>query len=225
MTTINIDFPVDITIGQTVYVMNKKKYLPNPTSYHTGKITEIKLSISNKNTTHVSLSVTTENHHTYEFTKTDIDDKLFFDEAAIKSVIDANKKATTVIIDDTNVSLNKNGVNSEIKAHILPDAEMRKLGFTDFAKTSWYYRANIPPIDKCDTDWEISFNVSIPKNGDDISIDILDDNFCQPYDYQEVLKNEPNFMPAKHVFEKVEFYIDKLQKAGVLSGHVYGRYI
>ncbi len=65
----------------------------------------------------ISLSITTENHHTYEFTKDDINDRLFFDETAVKSVIDANKKTTTVIIDDANVTLNKNGVNSEIKAH------------------------------------------------------------------------------------------------------------
>ena len=225
MTTIKINFPVDISIGQTVYIINKKKYLQNPTTYQTGKITEIKLSMQRKNSVRISLSITTENHHTYEFTKDDINDRLFFDEAAVKSVIDANKKTTTVIIDDTNVTLNKNGVNSEIKAHILPDAEMRKLGFTDFNNANWCYSAIIPSIDKHDADWQVSFYVSIPKNGDDISIDILDDNFCQPYDYQSILKNEPNFIPAKHVFEKVEFHMDKLQKAGVLSGHIYGRYI
>ncbi len=43
MTTIKINFPVDISIGQTVYIINKKKYLQNPTTYQTGKITEIKL--------------------------------------------------------------------------------------------------------------------------------------------------------------------------------------
>jgi hypothetical protein len=117
MTTIKINFPVDISIGQTVYIINKKKYLQNPTTYQTGKITEIKLSMQRKNSVRISLSITTENHHTYEFTKDDINDRLFFDETAVKSVIDANKKTTTVIIDDANVTLNKNGVNSEIKAH------------------------------------------------------------------------------------------------------------
>lgn len=133
-------------------------------------------------------------------------------------------KQKNIIIDDKGVKCNKNGVNSEIKAHILSDSKMRELGFTDYNKSTWFFCKNIPPIGK-NIVWDISFSVSIPKNGDDIRIDILDENFCQPYDYQSILDDNPHFAPARHVFMKVEEYMQYLQDAGVLSGHIYGRYI
>jgi hypothetical protein len=45
-------------------------------------------------------------------------------------------KQKNIIIDDKGVKCNKNGVNSEIKAHILSDSKMRELGFTDYNKST-----------------------------------------------------------------------------------------
>ncbi len=37
------------------------------------------------------------------------------------------------------MELNKHGVNACIKAHLLPDEQMRKIGFTDYRKGYWYF--------------------------------------------------------------------------------------
>lgn len=94
------------------------------------------------------------------------------------------------------VELNSHGVNAKIKAHIFDDAKMREFGFTDYAKDRWYFCRGINFKDvkkkKGLGNIDISFSVSIPKDGNDIRIDILDEDFCQPYDYQYILKKHPN---------------------------------
>lgn len=126
----------------------------------------------------------------------------------------------------SDVELNKNGVNKLIKANILPDEEMRRIGFTDFAKDRWYFGRMIQfPKEKRYRGFEVSFNVSIPKDGSDIRIDILDDDFCQPYDYQYMLDKNPKNECANIVKEQVEEWMKYLQYNGVLEGHVYGEYI
>lgn len=74
-------------------------------------------------------------------------------------------------------------------------------------------------------DFEISFSVTIPKNGDDIRIDVLDEAFLQPYDYQRILSDHPDHETALIVQEQVERWMDYLQEGGVLSGHIRGEYI
>ena len=64
-----------------------------------------------------------------------------------------------------------------------------------------------------------------PKNNSDIQIDVLDEAFCQPYDYQYMLDKNPNFEPALVVKEQVEDWMKYLQNNEVISGHVYGEYI
>lgn len=118
--------------------------------------------------------------------------------------------------------LNKNFVNSEIKAKILPDEEMRKIGFNDFDKKSWYFSRDL----KTRKTYELSFCVRINKeNPLDLSIDTLDDDFGQPYDYQMFLKSNPKNEIALTVKYLVEGYMKYLQDAGVLSGHIEGKYI
>ena len=124
------------------------------------------------------------------------------------------------------VELNSHGVNKLIKATILSDEKMRKIGFTDYAKDKWYFCRLIKfPNEERYRSFEISFNVSIPKDNSDISIDVLDEDFCQPYDYQYMLDKNPKFEPCLIVKEQVEEWMKYLQDNGVLSGHVYGEYI
>lgn len=120
------------------------------------------------------------------------------------------------------VELNSNGVNKKIKAHILSDDEMREIGFTDYSKDRWYF---CRVVQKFKYGFDITFNVTIPKDGSDISIDILDDSFMQPYDYQYMLDRNPNFDPALKVKDQVEEWMAYLQEKCVLSGHEYGEYI
>lgn len=127
------------------------------------------------------------------------------------------------------VQVNSHGVNSKIKAHILSEDEMRRIGFTDYKKDTWYFcRTVMEEKSKRrygGIDFEVSFGVSIPKDGSDISIDVLDEAFCQPYDYQYMLEKNPTFDVALKVKEKVEEWMKYLQDNGVLSGHEYGEYI
>ena len=126
---------------------------------------------------------------------------------------------------DEKVEVNSNCVNAKIKAHILSEKEMREIGFTEYNK-EWHFRRSITfPRKPRYKGFDISFNVSIPKNGSDIRIDVLDEDFCQPYDYQSMLNRNPTFEPALIVYEQVEELMEYLQSKGVLSGHVKGEYI
>lgn len=131
----------------------------------------------------------------------------------------------------SDISVNSNGVNAKIKATILSEKEMRRIGFTDFAKDRWYFYRNII-TEKAKGrygygryDFEVSFSVVIPKDGSDIRIDVLDEAFCQPYDYQYILEKNPTHEVALQAKEKVEELMKYLQDNGVLEGHKYGEYI
>ena len=67
------------------------------------------------------------------------------------------------------IKVNRNCVNAKIQAHILSEPEMRKIGFTDYAKDNWYFcRILRFPKKKLYRDFEVSFSVTIPKSRDDI---------------------------------------------------------
>lgn len=127
------------------------------------------------------------------------------------------------------VEVNSNGVNKKIKAHILSDEEMKRIGFrgkyyegTDHEQdcSYWYFSRTLEP-----RKYQISFNIKIPKDGSDISIDVLDDSFCQHYDYQYMLYKNPEFSFALNIKKQVEELMAYLQNEGVLSGHEPNEYI
>ena len=73
---------------------------------------------------------------------------------------------------------------------------------------------------------EISFNISVSKaDPKDFRIDILDEDFLQPYDYQSILQNNPNQKFAKFIMENVEKEMLRLKECGIIDGHEYGDYI
>lgn len=124
------------------------------------------------------------------------------------------------------IETDDNGLNIKIKSYLLPEERMREIGFTDYCCDRWYYSRMIKfPKEKRYRNFEISFNVTIPKNGDRLRIDVLDEDFCQPYDYQRMLSKDSKFEPALIVKEFVEKQMEYLQQQGVLSGHTYGEYI
>lgn len=124
----------------------------------------------------------------------------------------------------SNIEVNSNCVNKEIKATILSDKEMNRIGFRDIENKKWYFSRNIK-FPKKYYDVDIYFYVIIPKDGSDIDINVLDGDFGQPYDYQRILYNDPKFEAALIVKEQVEEWMSYLQEHGVLSGHNYGEYI
>ncbi len=133
------------------------------------------------------------------------------------------------------VELNSNGVNKLIKATILSDKKMKEIGFiknycegTEYEEYSpywWFTKLINFPNEQQWRNIEISFTVKIPKDGSDIEIMILDEDFCQHYPYQEILSRNPKHKCANIVRKEVERYMKYLQDNGVLSGHNYGEYI
>lgn len=120
------------------------------------------------------------------------------------------------------VPLNNKHINSNIKINILEEDKMRELGFTDYCKTSWTYREAV----FVDGDFVVTFNLSIKKdNPKNFDIDILDDNWCQPYDYQKYLRTSPNFKTGLKVHNKVQEIMKKLLDNGVIEGYILGDYI
>lgn len=114
--------------------------------------------------------------------------------------------------------LNKNHVNAEIQANILPDEKMRSIGFTDYNPERWCFNKDLKD--------DIFFSVTInKKNPLDLRIDIIDDDFMQPYDYQYILNRTPNHKVALRIKEFVEKYMKYLEESGVIVGHVEGEYI
>ena len=111
-------------------------------------------------------------------------------------------------------------LNANIKAHILSDDEMNRLGFYDLGASSWYLCKH---VHKYPT---ITFNVTIPKDKpEDLKIDVLDEEFLQPYDYQSMLERNPKFAPALEVKESVDMFMMYLIGNGVLSGWSIGDYL
>jgi len=133
------------------------------------------------------------------------------------------------------VELNSKGVNKLIKYNILSDEEMKRIGFnknyyegTDYEQYSpywWFTRMIQFPNEKRWKNIEISFNVKIPKDDSDLDIMVLDDDWCQPYDYQAMLSRNPNHKCPLIVKEEVEKWMDYLQTSGVISGFVKDMYI
>ena len=130
-----------------------------------------------------------------------------------------------------NVELNSKGVNKKIKANILSDEEMNKIGFTGKYYEGTIHEQDCPYWYFCrmlklsNKRIEISFNVKIPKDGSDISINVLDEDFLQPYDYQFLLSKNPDNQVALNVQEQVERWMKYLQDNNVLTGHEFGEYI
>lgn len=102
-----------------------------------------------------------------------------------------------------------------MKANILEENKMREL-FTDHIQEQWYY---------CQELDDISFNLSIDKKNKTIKIDVLDEDFCQPYDYQYILNKNPNNEFAKKIHNFVQAEMLKLMEFGVIEDYVMGDYI
>lgn len=117
-----------------------------------------------------------------------------------------------------NLTLTPHGNNASIVIHILDDETMRSLGFTDAREGFWYFERML-------TD-DISFSLTVCKTDpSDWHIDVLDENFLQPYDYQYMLEQNPGFEYAKRIATKVETWMGFLADHGIITGHEYGDYI
>lgn len=107
--------------------------------------------------------------------------------------------------------------NSNISFNVLDEEIMRLLGFTDYKKDTWY---RVKMLNKL-----ISFNISINKETKEGKIDILYDDFCQPYDYQYILKNNPEHEYALKIHNEVQNIMKELCINGIVLGYKQNDYI
>lgn len=115
-------------------------------------------------------------------------------------------------------AVNKNGNNTKIECHLLSEDQMRSTGFRDTGHGTWYYGREVAD--------DIGFSVSINKeNSSDYRIDVIDEDFGQPYDYQHMLATNSENEYAMKIWKNVEVHMKKLTDAGIISGHEYGDYI
>lgn len=110
--------------------------------------------------------------------------------------------------DQTGVTLTKHQNNAALGVNILPDAEMRAYGFTDHAPEEWYL------CRKVSEDGTTTLNLTIAKDGSDWVIDVLDEYFLQPYDYQGLLERNPDNGYARAVADECERQYRLLPDAG-----------
>ncbi len=71
----------------------------------------------------------------------------------------------------------------------------------------------------------ISFNCTIPKDGSEAWIDVLDEDFLQPYDYQQMLEHKPHPPVADIVNHRVIALMLELKMKGIIEGYEVGDYV
>ena len=125
---------------------------------------------------------------------------------------------------DKPVKINEHGNNAAIKVHILDDETMKLNGFKYFGGVPtrpqdvphWYFCKSVHE--------DITFNMTIYSE-DDWRIDILDEWFCQPYDYQSMYERG-NYRPVVlTVMENVNEIMESFLHKGIISGWKVGDYV
>lgn len=115
--------------------------------------------------------------------------------------------------------VDENDLNRAIKFHALPYEEMISAGFSvPYDDADYYYL--------CERiESTITFNVHVPMDETRGRIDVLDEEFCQPYDYQLILSKQPHHPFATKIRNAVEEQMALLEQAGIVTGHIPGEYI
>jgi|GEM_PF-5299779 len=119
----------------------------------------------------------------------------------------------------TKEELTSKGFTNRIKINPNQTVEsLMKYGFSNHHEPTLYFCRIL--ID------EISFGISIDKKSLEVTnIDVLDEDFLQPYDYQSILMKDANHKYARMVFDKVDVVLNKLQNDGVIEGYTRGMYV
>lgn len=116
------------------------------------------------------------------------------------------------------MELTEHGNNANIKINVLPEKEMRAIGFTDYREGYWYFRKIL--YEGGDISFDLTVNKTDPS---DWYIDVLLDDFCQPYDYPCLMMS---YVPmAFKIRDKVEEIMRWLTDQGIVEGWKEGDYI
>lgn len=114
-----------------------------------------------------------------------------------------------------NVPLNNRGQNANIQFGNVSEDTLKSFGFWN-TEDSWYLDVVV-----C-SELDITFNISIVKSTKEVIIDVLDEEFLQPYDYQEMLGFNDI---ANEVHCKVQDCMKSLVDSGIIVGYNMGDYI
>lgn len=119
----------------------------------------------------------------------------------------------------TKEELTKKGFTNRIILNKdLKTEEFLAYGFSNHNEPNLYYSKMVAP--------EISFSLTVDKKTKQIkNIDVLDENFLQPFDYQSILLKDNSHKFAREVFDKVNEVLNRLQKDGIISGYQRGMYV
>ena len=114
-----------------------------------------------------------------------------------------------------NVSVNDRGNNANIKAGLgVTDETMIANGFRQY-NGRWNYIK--------DLGHDITLGIYILC--DCVIIDVFDECFCQPYDYQYYLSKYPNSKIALEVHNQVQTVMKQLSDEGIIVGYTANDYI
>lgn len=124
-----------------------------------------------------------------------------------------------------NAKANGLGTNEKLKFDHTDADKLRKFGFLMFGSIfdippHWHWHGFVTKSVSLDINYYVK-----PYKGAQLQILTIDEDYCQPYDYQYLLKNNPHLDYALRVFERVEAHMKLLADAGIISGHEYGEYI
>lgn len=120
------------------------------------------------------------------------------------------------------VPTDETGQNENIKGVIFPEEEMHKYGFRYIKGTDnhpggyWCMLKNLIS--------DISLTVNIYPTGA-VKIDVLDESFLQPYDFQHLIKEDFQITMPYKVLILVRGEMLKLKEAGIIQGWNYEDYI
>jgi hypothetical protein len=115
--------------------------------------------------------------------------------------------------------LTEKGFNKSIKIREnQTEFTLKEYGFTNHNEPTLYYHKNLGD--------DISFNLSVNKQTLHIEgIDVLDENFLQPYDYQEILTRDSKHKLASEIYHKVNKILTRLQDDLIIEGFQVGMYV
>ena len=117
-----------------------------------------------------------------------------------------------------NVPRNSRGQNANIKGHIVDDKTMKEHGFHyDTKYEQWDYVQELYD--------EITLYIHIDDYDETITIQVIDENFCQHYDYQNYLGNKPDARVPIIVHRQVQSKMKELMKAGIVTGYTLEDYV
>lgn len=113
------------------------------------------------------------------------------------------------------VEITQHGNNAAIKIHIKDKTTMKDAGFRK-TDDGWFYSRRLHG--------SVTFSVTI-KSETDWRIDVDDDDFGQPYDYQTYLANNPQHWYAKAIELYATAEMMFLKHYGIVTGWEEGDYL